>query len=111
MINQHRTDRPRSFERTSHISAPKLLTVTLLTMVLASACAPEATEPEFQEIRLLSTGPLEDGLLPIIERYTAETGNTITLETGTTPVVRGLLESGENFDVVIAAQAVIRIIP
>jgi len=108
MINRYKSDRPRSFERTGHfLAAPKLLTATLFAMVLVSACAPEAIEPELQEIRLLSTGPLEDGLLPSIERYTAETGNTVTIETGTTPVVRERLESGGSFDVVIATQAVI----
>jgi molybdate transport system substrate-binding protein len=59
------------------------------------------------EIRVLSAGPLEDGLIVIAEAYKAQTGHDVTLETGTTPVVREHLEAGELFDVVIGTRAVV----
>jgi molybdate transport system substrate-binding protein len=94
-------DRPR------RILMRQVSFILILGTALLAGCAGQPEEAQPEEIRVLSTGPLEDGLLPIIERYSAETGNTVTLETGTTPVVRERLESGDAFDVVIATQAVI----
>lgn len=76
--------------------------VLILATAILAGCA---GEPD--EIHVLSTGPLEDGLVTIIDRFSAETGHTVTLETGTTPVVRERLESGDAFDVVIATLEVI----
>jgi molybdate transport system substrate-binding protein len=77
-----------------------ILTVALVA--LAGGCTPDT-----EEIRVLSAGPFEDGLVQLAETFRADTGHEVTLETGTTPVVREHLESGESFDVVIATQAVV----
>ena len=76
-----------------------ILTV-LLTLVSAGTARAD-------EIRVLCTGPLEDGLVVIAESYRARTGHEVTIETGTTPVVAGRLEAGETFDIVIATRSVV----
>ena len=76
----------------------------ILVMLLAVTGAGTAAA---DEIRVLSAGPLEDGLVTIAAAYKAETGHDVTLETGTTPVVRERLEAGGMFDVVIGTRAVV----
>jgi molybdate transport system substrate-binding protein len=77
-----------------------MILIVLIAMV--SGCAGGA-----DPIRVLSAGPLEDGLVALVAAYKAETGNDVTLETGTTPFVRERLEAGDSFDVVIATRAVV----
>jgi molybdate transport system substrate-binding protein len=85
----------------------------LLILALAGACAPYGEEPaaeetaEAVEIRILSAGSLEGGLEAIAAAYTAETGNTVAIETGTTPVMRERLAAGETFDIVLGRHDVV----
>ena len=60
-----------------------------------------------EEIRLLTAGSFEDALVRIAESYKAETGHDITIETGTTPVMRERLAAGETFDIVIGTSALL----
>jgi molybdate transport system substrate-binding protein len=76
--------------------------VLLGLAAMITACSGEA-----DSIRVLSAGPLEAGLATLAAAYKAETGRVVTIETGTTPVVRERLEAGEMFDVVIATRAVV----
>jgi len=76
--------------------------ILIVLMALASAGVVEA-----EEIRVLSAGPLEDGLTMIAEAYKAQTGHDVTIEAGTTPFMRERLEAGEMFDVVIGTRAVV----
>jgi molybdate transport system substrate-binding protein len=78
-------------------------TVVLLGLLATVIACSRETEP----IRVLTTGPLEAGLIKLAEAYKTETGRDVTIETGTTPVVRQRLEAGEKFDLVIATRAVI----
>lgn len=71
--------------------------LTLLIVLAAFTTAPAAAE----EIRVLTAGSLQRALAVIAESYKAETGHNITIEVGTTPVMRQRLEAGEAFDILI----------
>lgn len=90
----------------------------LLVLVLAGACGPHGEETAVEEtaveetsgaveVRILSAGSLEGGLTAIADRYSAETGNTVTIETGTTPVMRERLAAGETFDIVVGRRDIV----
>ena len=76
--------------------------ILIVLTALASAGTVQA-----EEIRVLSAGPLEDGLITIAAAYKVQTGHDVTLETGTTPFMRERLEAGATFDVVIGTRAVV----
>jgi molybdate transport system substrate-binding protein len=78
----------------------QLILAVLLALVAAGTAGAE-------EIRVLSAGSLQRGLARIAEAYTARTGHDVTIEVGTTPVMRQRLEAGDSFDVVVAAPAVV----
>ena len=76
----------------------------ILVLVLALACSAAATA---EEIRILTAGSLQRALAPIAESYKAETGHDITIEIGTTRVMRERLEAGESFDIIIGTIALL----
>lgn len=77
-------------------------------VAFASACAsPPEQAPEVQQIRVFSAGSLQRALAPIAEAYTEATGQEVSIEVGTTPVMTERLEAGDMFDVVIATPELI----
>ncbi len=74
------------------------------TCGLILACA---TAGAAEEIRVLTAGSLQRALARIAESYKTDTGHDITIEVGTTPVMRERLAAGETFDILIGTSALL----
>src|SRR5882672_3036555 len=55
------------------------------------------------DIRVLSAGAVEPGLVKVADQYRRETGNRVRIQFGTAPQLEKRLAAGESADVLIAS--------
>jgi len=71
------------------------------------AVALTATTAAAEEIRVMSAGAVEPGLLALASAFERQSGHTVTIRFGTSPQLSARLGAGESADVLIAPVAVV----
>jgi len=77
----------------------------LVTVFLASCFI--ASSALAADLKILSAGALEAGLVPLARAYGAATGHNVRVEIATPPAIRQRLIAGETADIVIVPPAVL----
>ena len=59
------------------------------------------------EVKVLSAGAFKQVVLALVPEFQSQTGNTVTVDNGTTGQLKGRIDGGEAFDIVVITPAVI----
>ena len=76
------------------------------TTIVAILVGVSAAAAEADELRLMSAGAVEPGLVRLIEQFTRSSGHTVQVQFGTGPQLTTRLGAGQTGDVLIAPTAV-----
>ena len=83
---------------------PTKMRCAALVAVALSLVAPVANAAE---VKVLSAGAFKQVVLALVPEYQSQTGNTVTVDNGTTGQLKKRIDGGEAFDIVVITPAVI----
>jgi molybdate transport system substrate-binding protein len=100
VIDADRVDCPMSREE----FMPTKMRCAALVAVALSLVAPVANATE---VKVLSAGAFKQVVLALVPKFQRQTGNTVTVDNGTTGQLKKRIDGGEAFDIVVITPAVI----
>src|SRR5664280_2362809 len=75
--------------------------------LIAGALSLAVSVANAAEVKVLSAGAFKQVVLALVPEYQRQTGNTVTVENGTTGQLKKRIDGGEAFDIVVITPAVI----